>query len=591
MSDILWFIVILAFFIGLPYAYSKKGIRYCMGIAYVLGVIISIKLFYENQGVDSVLAGLVFSAQFFTFGVNPKELVEVIYTLGNKLSIPYIVCLWTAFLVCPILSVSVLLSYIKKGLDRTTLRTRFFKEVYIFTEKNENSLALCKDILSKNKKAITIFSNADATDIGVKTLCVSYSPRQIVKLLNRTNKINICFNDTESGILLDKLNDFLSTSKKKDAKVYAFTTNYLASEVIDGMKKENKDIHIEIINTNAILMREIFWDYPLYINAKKCEELNVTVLGVGDFGGYFAMNTLWCGIIPDCEFKLNLVDSDKPGNIIRRVSDNLPKGYFDIEVFNENVNTNDFFETIESTRLKESDYILVAMGNDDLNISIARKVKLYFARNGKNPFVMTVVKNQSKYHIMKETLKKDDIVVMGGTDIIYSYNMIFNDPFFNSAFEVFRIVEEEYGNIVEKEDFFHQKQIDILSSYANAIHSKYKIYALSGSEKTKKEELMQKLDENLEKIVEAEHKRWVAYEILKGYIGVKEEELPAFLENNKSTGKIHKNDTLKIHACITDMDGIKKLDDLIYKKFGKQPNLEKIDRLIAKNTVKIWDIK
>lgn len=589
MLDILWMVLFLVLVIGIPYVYSKKGVRFSIGIAYVVGVVVFAKLFYEYQGLGAVLSSFVFSAQLFTFGVNGRELVEMLGTLKADTCIWYLCCVWASFLICPVLTVSVLLAYIRKTLDRIKLKTRFFKDVYIFTSKCRGAEILAQDICTSNKRAVVVFADSDGEDAGGKILSVCRKPAEIASMLNGTNNINLCINDVDTGEILDKLNKFLENDKIRNKKIkfYIFSDNPIAHEVVDGVKKTVVN-HIQIISTNAILMREILWDYPLFSNMHSHDELNVTVLGVGDFGGYFAMNTLWCATLPDCKLRLNLVDSDREENILRRVSANIPKDYFDIEIFSENIDTNCFFDKISDTRLKNSDYILVAMGNDDLNISISRKVRLHFARWGKNPFIMTVLKNQSKFAVMKETLAKEGIVVTGGTDNIYSYERIFNDRFFPRAFEVFKIVEKNYGNDVTEADFCRQNQIDIFSSYANAIHCKYKVFSLTGEKEPERVQIESALNEKMQKIVSSEHNRWVAFELLKGYVGVDKDELPQFFENNKSTGKIHKNEALKMHACITDLDGVRYVDKLIEEMYEKRQNLAEIDELIAQKTADIW---
>lgn len=593
MLDILWIALFLMLVIGLPYTYSKKGVRFCIGIAYVIGVVVFAKLFYEYQGLKSVLSSFVFSAQLFAFNVSGSELVEMLDTLRADTSVWYFCCVWAAFLICPILTISVLLTYIKKILDRAKLKTRLFKDVYIFTHKCESADLLASDICAENKRAVVVFANSDGEDAGGRILSVCRSASEIAAMLNRTNNVNLCINDADTGEILDKLNNFLANQPKREkkAKIYIFSDNPIAHEVIDSIKKTVPDQHIQVISTNAILMREILWDYPLFSNMHSPDELNVTVLGVGAFGGYFAMNTLWCATLPDCKLRLNLVDADKEENILRRVSDNVPKDYFDIEIFSENVNTNCFFDRIAETRLRNSDYILVAMGNDDLNISISRKVRLHFARWGKHPFIMTVLKNQSKFSVMKETLAKEGIVATGGAGNMYSYDRIFNDRFLSRAFCVYRIVEKNYDKDVTVADFYRQNQIDIFSSYANAIHCKYKVFSLTGMAEPTKEQIEAALNEKIEKIVASEHERWVAYELLKGYVGVEKEELPHFFESNKSTGKIHKNEALKMHACITDLAGVEYVDKLIEEMYGKKQNLAEIDELIARRTADIWFMK
>jgi len=588
MLEYLWFLPLLILIIGLPYTYYKKGIRFCVAITYVVCVAIFMRLFHEAYGNEALLSSFVYAAQLFTFGVSGKELIEMLALVRSELSTIYIICVWTAYLLCPVLTVGALLSFIKKGLDRTTLKTRFFKKVYIFSEKNDSSLSLAKDICAKNRRAVVVFTEDDGNEEDNNMLFVSSTPYQVYSMLNQTNEVFLCFNDTETGKLLDKLHTFLEKKRKKKVDIFIFSNNPVAYEVIDSMKNDVQNACIKVISTNAILMRNILWDYPLYVNMHQKEELNVSVLGVGEFGGYFAMNTLWCSTMPDCSLKLNLVDCDSADNILSRVSNNIPEGYFDIEIFNDNINTNSFFAKLPNTRMQNSNYFLVSTGDDDVNIYIARKLRLYFARCGKHPFIIAVLKNQSRYMVMKKALKNEDIEITGGTGSIYNYDSIFEDRFFCRAFSVYKLVEKNYGHEATEEDFYKQKQIDIFSSYANAIHCKYKVYALCGHCGATEEEICQKLAEQTDKIIEAEHKRWVAFETLKGYIGVLPNHLSAFLEHNAQTGKIHKNEKLKMHACITDVKGVEEVDRLIEEKFGLKQNLTQIDELIAKQTATLW---
>lgn len=589
MTECLWLLLLVSIFIGIPYTYYKKGLRFCIGYAYAVSVAVFLRLLCFCYGYEGIFLSFVYSAQLFTFGIDGKNIVEFLTLARDEFSAIYMACLWSTYILCPILTVSVLLSFIKKGLDRTTLRTRFFKKVYIFTETNESILALANDICRKNKRAVVVFAENDRHEENSKMLFVSSNVYEIYKRLNRTNQVYICFNDTDTGKLLDKLHIFLQNKRKRKTELYVFTNNPVAYEVVDGIKNEFNDEYIKVVSTEAILMREILWDYPLFSGLPEdSNELTVSVLGVGGFGGYFAMNTLWCSVMPNCTLKLNLVDNDSRENILNRVSSNLPDGYFDIEIFEDNINTNAFFEKVKTTRLNDSDYILVSAGQDDLNVSVARKLRLYFEREGKHPFIITVLKNQSRYTVMKEVLKKEGIEVTGGTENMYSYDKIFEDRFFNRAFEVYRLVEEAYNNTATVEGFYRQKQIDIFSSYASAVHSKYKIYGLCRCFDADIKEIDTCISNNKYELTQLEHRRWVNFETLKGYIGVPDEKLLEFLEHNAASGKIHKNEKLKMHACITDLKGVEKTEQLIEEKFNKSPKLMQIDEIIAENTSAIW---
>ncbi len=583
-----WLVLFIFFLVGVLFLYSKKGIKYSIGFTYIVSIIVSARLFYEYQGTASILNCLVFSAQMFTFGVNGKELVEIIYTISEKISYFYIICVWAVYLVSPVLMVSVVLSFIKKGLDRLSLKTLSKKDIYIISEKNENSLILASDIIKSRENSVVIFSKTDSEDISSRQLCVGKSEFEILKLLNKNNNVHICFNDTDSGILLDKLKSFILGDITKKVEICVFTDNEIVFEVVDGINKTLENLYIKIISVNAILMKNILWDYPLYKSMNKKEELNVSVFGVGEFGGYFAKNTLWCGVLPFCKLKLNLIDKDSEEDIFGRVSDNIPKEYFDIEVFSENIHASDLNEKLEKTRVVNSDYILVAMGNDDLNIKVSRKLRLYFGRNGRNPFILTVLKNQSKFSVMKDVLKNEGIEVTGGALNIYGYKYIFEDRFFDKAYKIYDFICKNYNEVATIEGFYKQSQLDILSSYASAIHNKYKVFALTGKENPTAEEINDKLTHNRSSLVETEHQRWVNFEVLKGYVGVPQDKLYDFLINNSTSKKRHRNDELKIHACITDVAGVKKLDQMLEENFNKKPNLIKNDEDIIDNLADLY---
>ncbi len=589
MFSLGWCLLILAIFIGIPFVYTKKGIKYSVGLAYIIGVIVFSVLSYSFLGAKGILSAFIYSAQLFAFGLSGKDLLELASAFVNEMNIPALIAIWSIYIVCPVLTISAFLSYIKKGLDRTALRTKFFKDIYIFTEKNYNSSLLAKDICKQNKKALVIFADTESLEDTFRNFCVSLPLCKVYSLLNKTNKLNICFNDTDTDVLLDKLSAFSQLAHKKHADIYVFSESKIAEEVCDGIKEASENTNLRIINTKAIMVRNILWDYPLFSNLQNKNELNVSVLGVGGFGGYFASNVLWCGQIPDCNLKLNLVDRDPDTNLLRRISSNIFKEDFDIETFNANIDTNDFFASIKNTRLINSDYIMICLGDDDFNIRIARELNVFFGRLKKAPLIVTLIENQSKFEVLSTSLLKENIVAIGGIENIYSVDNIFKDKYLSRAFEVYKTVEKNYGHDATLDGFYMQKQIDIYSSYANAVHCKYKVYYLTDNDFDASYEQIKTLAEAKVHILSrCEHDRWVAFERLKGYIGVPKNELEDFLRAGNKRGKAHKNEALKIHACIADIDTVGEIDRFMESEFGIKQNLKEIDQLIAAKTADLW---
>ncbi len=589
MFSLGWILIILAIFIGIPFVYTKKGIKHSVGLAYIIGVIVFSVLSYSFFGVKGILSSFIYSAQLFALGLSGKDLLELASPFVDEMNIPALIAIWGIYIVCPVLTISAFLTYIKKGLDRTALRSKFFKNVYIFTEKNHNASLLAKDICKIDKKALVIFAGTESLEDTFRNFCVSLPLCKVYNILNKTNKLHICFNDTDTDVLLDKLSAFSELDHKKPADIYVFSESKIAEEVCDGIKEVSKNTNIRIINTKAILVRNILWDYPLFSNIQNKNELNVSVLGVGGFGGYFASNVLWCGQIPDCSLKLNLVDRDYDSNLLRHISSNIFKEDFDIETFNFNIDTNDFFASIKNTRLINSDYIMICLGDDDLNIKIARELNVFFGRLKKAPFIVTLIENQSKFEILSPSLLKENITAVGGIENIYSVDNIFKDRYLTRAFEVYKTVEKNYGHDATLEDFYMQKQIDIYSSYANAVHCKYKVYYLTDNcLNTSYDRIKALAEEKVDILSRSEHDRWVAFERLKGYIGVPKNELEDFLRAGNKKGKAHKNEALKMHACIADIETVEEIDRFMESEFGIKQNLKEIDELIAAKTADLW---
>lgn len=595
---IYWLIIIIALYLGVPFVYKKYGVNRCVIFLYAIGLFVFFPVTLYSYGSEYTASVPVMVGQLFVLNIGGNEIVELITNYHLKDNAIFTLAIWSTYIMCPFITVQAVLSFIRNKLKKTILKFTFNKNIHIFTERNENSVLLAKDIMAKDKKSYVIFTDSSPDENEKHFLGISLKLNEAFNLINPTNNIDVFFTDEDEDLKLDKLMYFLSSNSNKELKIYVLTSRKITEEVIDNFKKNNKNARIIVLNTDEILSRKILWNYPLYLNMAKKEELNVTVIGVGETGGTFASNVLWCGQLPECKLYLNLVDKEG-STVFKNIGDNLDPADFNTEIFSYDAQTNEFLNDIKDTRIINSDYIFVALPNDDMNISISKKLRLFFLRCGKKPYITTLVRNDSKYKTMKEILKEEEITLVGGKSEFYTSNVLLNDKLFNIAFEVYKIVEEKYGNIVNERDFYNQSHIDIYSSYANAVHTKYKAFAITGESDTLTyDKIKEKVDSNHHLLSVNEHDRWVAFEKLKGYIGFSgtEEELIEFLKSNKNSGrKVHKNDDIKIHACITDFDGVEKLDKLIVEKeFKKESNLKEIDELIASKTAELWqkgDIK
>ncbi len=576
MITILWCILLIGIFSVIPL--YKKGIGYGFGIAYVINVVLFGVLFCSYyKTLESFFSAFIYAASMFTMGVNSRDILDMTNSLAVEGKAVFLILIWVMYILCPILTATTIIKFIKKFLNGAKLKILRNKNIFIFSEINEKTLAIARDIKSEDKKAAVVFANST----GEEYICTKLPPEKIE--VHKSNNVKVIFLNENSNMQIANLKQFAFYEKFKPWQVYVITNNAICMEAAESFKEKTNYKGIRIVSPKLNTVRNILWEYPLYSNMENKSSLTVTVLGVGGFGSLFAKNALWCGILPDVKFKLNLVDSDTEENIERRVSENIKHNFFDVKCFNYDINTNKFFEEINKNSIGQSDYIMVSTTNDDLNIKIARELKVHFARAGRKPFIAAYIKESGKL-ALADILTEEGITLVGGIENMYSTQNIIDDKGINRAYAVYK----SYMGNVSREDFYAQKQIDISSSYANAIHAKYKVFAAVGKvDENNFEENNKAIKENIEKLSVCEHNRWMAFEILKGYVGVDNNELVAFLEKNKNNPKVHIDHNLKIHACITPYENLDYLSKCILDVCGQEKEFKSFDAKLSEISAEI----
>ncbi len=591
MLEIIFGCIILLAVISLIPLY-RKGVKYAFIAAYIIGVVLFSAILACNYGGASPLYSFIFSAQLFGLGVNPKDVLEFV----GKMSVPganlIMLCFWSLFVACPFFTATVIAALVKNSLGKIMLRIKKEKDIYIFSEKNEASQALVADLLNQNPDVVAVFANTVPNKEKNKYMIINASLISIFESIGDTNRIRVCFMDEAEDKNLDNLDKFLKSARSKFADIFFFTENETDEEVIDALKSKADNVNIRVINPKIKLVQNILWDYPLYVNRVSKTELNVSVLGVGQFGGCFGANVLWCGQLPGSSLKLNLVDCDEGDNVLRRVSKNASNSFFDVETFKADIDTNSFFDTIENSRLFNSDYIMISTRDDNTNIKIARELRTFFGRRNKNPFIIAYAKSTSKFEILKSVLKDENIVLVGGINNIYSVKNIFDTWNFKRAFMVYQVIQQAYNMPATEKSFYEQTQNDIYSSYASAIHIKYKIFAAAGDTLLSSKEIENAIKDNLMTLAACEHDRWTAFEIIRGFVGIPGDVID-FLDKNyekNPQGKPHKNMELKIHGCIMPFDELDGLAAIIKERYGLEIDLKGLDVTATSKIPDIWAV-
>ena len=172
----------------------------------------------------------------------------------------------------------------------------------------------------------------------------------------------------------------------------------------------------------------------------------------------------------------------------------------------------------------DTTYVFVALGNDNLNIQIATKIRILLRRLGCNPVIHTIIYNPtSPQHYDSK------YVVFSTGDIVsnYSEECLLNSELEHLALErhlkyVKKVVEhadiseeEKEKKIQSEEESFWKIDYNYRSSIASAIHTEYKHkLGTPGIEK----DLADRTEDEKWFYRYLEHQRWNAYVRSEGFV-------------------------------------------------------------------------
>ncbi|MBE6631107.1 MAG: hypothetical protein E7623_00235 [Ruminococcaceae bacterium] len=236
------------------------------------------------------------------------------------------------------------------------------------------------------------------------------------------------------------------------------------------------------------------------------------------------------------------------------------EAHYSIDIIPDTDVTGSDFEN-KILALKDVTYIMVALGNDDLNIQIATKLRILFRRIGKYPKIHTIVYSPDKFKLFEKGYEnpalKYDIVFCGDIKTNFSEECILGSKIEKIALskhmsyceselkkrrteeealqsEIDTAHKEKNKELAEKlkaelkekgianklwlretEDQFWNNDYNYRSSMASIIHSRLKLHCgLHGFEKKPQDRT--EAERRLCRIVE--HQRWNAYVRSEGHV-------------------------------------------------------------------------
>ncbi len=633
----------LAFF---PLVYAEYG-------AYVpsFGLINIFKLFTMELEFDDL-------SHMWTAFAYVTNLPDVVNTLKITTALLY--------LFSPLLSATFVLGLIMDNLKKLGIVMTWRKNIHVFSQLNEASLSLANSIAGRGNKIIFADDSPDK-DARLEEECeakkyvvMNSSVHSISGIITRQiirRNLSVYFIDSDENVALEKMMSYVQEKiieeKKKiraKVKIYLFSSAGEAEWIVDNYKeviknipeerkneKKNFNVILRLVDVAQLVSYKMLDTYPLYDGAKKDDGVNITVIGLGYVGTNIAKDVLWCGIMPDWKPpKLNIVDirgtEDQQSNFEYFYPELTSKGedkegYF-IRYYSADAQSTTFDKLLENDdNIKNTNYIVVSLGDDQLNIVVAQNIRMKFYRYHRRlPVIVTVIRDQARYESVKDVFAKMRIYIVGNNEDMYTQETIETGKLYTMAHEVSKAYDKCYAGhqYVESQlsDYLNKSEEEIRSNLSYAIHIDYKFMGSTGYDpkktlqpeeesiirnlyspftcvKGKKEPCDKKCycfkiwSENIDKINRLEHERWNAYERGEGRVRPFEtifpcgEEIRKFSNENAkmvkdgieyTNNKLHKSNFSKMHGCLIDYDALEYLatnngrDKDVFKEYDQTLN-------------------
>lgn len=495
---------------------------------------------YDSYNIlKTIMLSLHNTFQIFTIDSDRSLILENITCPIEWLSAVYSAYLSIMFVLSPIMTFGFLISFFKNLSAYLKYVGCYFSEIYIFSELNEKSLALGADIKCNHRTAKIVF-----TDVFENNDEVTY------ELIERARELNaICFkkdilainfklhyskspitfftigeNETENiEQSLRLIKDF---KERKNTSLFVFSTGIESELLLTKADKGNMKVR-RVNEVRALINRILYEDgnkifeHAIQVSDQE-KKISAVIIGMGQHGTEMLKALSWFCQMDGYRVQIDAFDLDPlAGDRFEASAPELMSDKYNGVSFpgeaeytihihsGLDVTTKSFADKL--SKLMETTYVLISLGNDEMNIRTAIEMRVLFERMGIKPVIQAIVystdERKALTGITNYRGQSYDIDFIGDIKSSYSENVIINSELEADALKI----HLKWG----QEDGFWQYEYNYKSSIASAIHMKARIICgIPGAAKNEEDLTTEECDI----IKSLEHRRWNAYMRSEGYV-------------------------------------------------------------------------
>ena len=488
------------------------------------------------HGLKAVLLSLYSGIRLFAFDSD--------YDMIPALITGEIAPLYTAFttvivVAAPLLTFSFVLSFFDELISYIRLLAGYFAPVYIFSELNDRSLALAEDIHREKPEARLVFTDVfeASEDRGFEQ---QERAHNLGAILFQKDILSLDFTIHASDAPLwffaiaqdedSNINHGLRLIEqygtREHTNLYVFSTGAECEALLSSA--QNGTMKVRRIDEVRSLINRILYDegHRLFDSALPEVDgekiITAVVVGMGKHGTSMMRSLTWFCQMEGYRPEIHGFDQDElaeekfaaqcPELLDPRFNGTKVAGeaHYRIEIHSGvQVETRTFASLIHG--LKNANYVLVALGDDALNIRTAMNLRMLFEQCGAKPRIQAIVYNSGKCSALQnlKNFKNQpyDIDFIGDLDTSYTERVIIDSELEDDALRR----HMRWG----QESEFWGFEYNYRSSIAAAIHARAKQRQnISGANKAEKD----LTPEERLLLEDLEHRRWNAYMRSEGYV-------------------------------------------------------------------------
>ena len=578
-------VILLGIITYILFIRKKKNIKYNIFLALLISILALTFLIFPlednyNNVFTRILASFFYAIKCAGMGEDLDILSKI--DISNSFGLMYFTLINFLFIIMPLMTVGFITTFIENIIIRLNMLLSKKNQLHIFSEVNEKTLLIAKQLQNKKNTKIIFTNVLDKSKIKIKSILTK---DKITNLNLEKNTNNITFyilNEDEENNLNITLELIDKYKNRNKTKIYILNNSSNTSTILDSTNKGK--VSVELINEKERAIFNLLNNKSLFTNTIN-NTISILIVGCGNLGKEFLKNITWCGMIDGYSLKTLVIDT-KADQIKENIEIEAPEllNNYDITFINADIKSRLSLDAIK--KRNDINYILVSMDNDDKNLETSILLRRLFLREfNREPLINLWISNKYKQEqitsIVNEKKNSYNLNAFGSIEELYYDNNIVNSNLEKLAIKIHLSYNPNDTNLEQYNLLEYNKR----SSRATALHIKYKLFSILKDKYTSDMKENQKIFNELynskieDILTKNEHDRWNAYMRSIGYITSSIEDVKKYY----TTTNNYINYLARKHPAIVEFSKLDEVSKELSKICNKKINLVDSDRQIIKN--------